>query len=450
MTAAAAGRRRAHVVGAGLAGLSAAVRLAASGWAVSLYESGRHAGGRCRSYFDAELGCRIDNGNHLLLSGNHAALAYVREIGAEDTFEAAEAAFPFLDVATGERWALRPNGGALPWWILDRARRVPATAPGDYLKGLRLALASPADTVAGRLDPASAIYRRLWEPLAVAALNTAADEGAAILLWRVVRETLGRGAAACRPMLPRQGLSESLVDPALRFLEGRGASIRFGARLREIAFDDGTSSVGALSFDGETVPVAADDAVILAMPAAVAPRLVPDLPAPTEFRAIVNAHYRTDAAPPGAPPFIGLVGGNAEWVFRKPGILSVTVSAAERFVDRPAEELVPLLWRDVAVAYGVGQPDAPPPPWRIVKEKRATFAATPAQLRLRPGARTAWRNLILAGDWTDTGLPATIEGAIRSGHVAAATAQTTVASGMPTKDLSRRLSPRMVATNTHS
>jgi squalene-associated FAD-dependent desaturase len=450
MTAtAAAAARRAHVVGAGLAGLSAAVRLAARGWAVSLYESGRHAGGRCRSYFDAELGCRIDNGNHLLLSGNHAALAYVREIGAEDTFEPAAAAFPFFDLATGERWTLRPNGGALPWWILDRARRIPATGPGDYLKGLRLALAPPADTVAGRLDPTSMIYRRLWEPLAVAALNTAADEGAAVLLWRVVRETLGRGAGACRPMLPREGLSESLVDPALRFLEGQGASIRFGARLREIAFD-GTSSVRSLSFEGETVPVAADDAVILAVPAAVAPRLVPDLSAPTEFRAIVNAHYRTDAAPPGAPPFIGLVGGNAEWVFRKPGILSVTVSAAERFVDRTAEELAPLLWHDVAVAYGVGQPDAPPPPWRIVKEKRATFAATPAQLFLRPGARTAWRNLILAGDWTDTGLPATIEGAIRSGHVAAATAELTVVSGIPTKDLSRRPSPRMVATNPHS
>jgi hypothetical protein len=176
---------------------------------------------------------------------------------------------------------------------------------------------------------------------------------------------------------------------------------------------------------------------------------VPDLRAPDEFRAIVNAHYRTDAALSGTPHFVGLVGGNAEWVFRKPGILSVTVSAAERFVDRPAEELAPLLWRDVAAAYGVGPVDAPPP-WRIVKEKRATFAATPAQLRLRPGARTIWRNLILAGDWTDTGLPATIEGAIRSGHVAAATAEMTAISDVPTKDLSRQPSPRMVATNTHS
>jgi uncharacterized protein with NAD-binding domain and iron-sulfur cluster len=98
-------------------------------------------------------------------------------------------------------------------------------------------------------------------------------------------------------------------------------------------------------------------------------------------------------------------------------VLSVTVSAAERLVDLPAETLAPRLWRDAARAYDL--PEAPMPPARIVKEKRATFAATPAQLRRRPPAHGRWRNLFLAGDWVATGLPATIEGAIRSGHAAA-------------------------------
>ena len=96
----------------------------------------------------------------------------------------------------------------------------------------------------------------------------------------------------------------------------------------------------------------------------------------------------------------------------------MTVSAADRLVDEPAESLAALLWRDVARAYELG--NQPLPPWRIVKEKRATFAATPAELRRRPQAHTQWRNLFLAGDWTATGLPATIEGAIRSGETAAA------------------------------
>src|SRR6185295_10757436 len=98
---------RVHVIGAGLAGLAAAVDLAAHGFPVVLYESGTHAGGRCRSFYDAELGARIDNGNHLLLSGNTAALAYIRQIGALDTFEQTEeAAIPFVDLASGDRWSV--------------------------------------------------------------------------------------------------------------------------------------------------------------------------------------------------------------------------------------------------------------------------------------------------------------------------------------------------------
>jgi hydroxysqualene dehydroxylase len=149
----------------------------------------------------------------------------------------------------------------------------------------------------------------------------------------------------------------------------------------------------------------------------VAARPVQDLIVPDEFRAIVNAHYRFPA-PEGAPLFVGLIGGTAEWVFRKPDVLSVTISAADRLVDLPADALALRLWPEVRRAYDLAERDLPP--WQIVKEKRATFAATPAQQRRRPEAATGWPNLMLAGDFTATGLPATIEGAIRSGDRAAA------------------------------
>src|SRR5712672_3267019 len=123
-----------HVVGAGLAGLAAAVRLTAEGRAVFLHEAARYAGGRCRSYFDAELGCRIDNGNHLLLAGNEAALRYLERSDALDTLQGPrDAIFPFIDAVTGRRWVLRPNPGVLPWWILSAKRRVPETRAADYL-----------------------------------------------------------------------------------------------------------------------------------------------------------------------------------------------------------------------------------------------------------------------------------------------------------------------------
>ena len=406
---------RVHVIGAGLAGLAAAAALADKGWQVVLYESAEHAGGRCRSYLDAELGVRVDNGNHLLLSGNQSALAYLRLIDGRGTFEEPrEAAFPFVDLATGARWTLRPNGGTLPWWVLAPWRRVPGTALRDYLAARRLRDAGAEATVADCLDQNAVLYRRLWQPVAVAALNTAAEDGSARLFWQVLSETLGRGAAACQPLLPREGLSESLVDPALAMLRAKGAEIRYGARLRALHFMH--RRVFELDFDSGLVDIGADS-VVLAVPGAVAARLVPELAAPDDHAPIVNAHYRV-AAPAGAPAFIGVVGGTAEWVFAKRDVVSVTVSAADHLVDRPAGELSDLLWRDVAAALGFPAQPAPPPS-RIVKERRATFRATPAQLKKRPATQTRWNNLLLAGDYVDTGLPATIEGAIRSGLAAA-------------------------------
>ncbi|MBV8120852.1 MAG: FAD-dependent oxidoreductase [Alphaproteobacteria bacterium] len=404
-----------HVVGAGLAGLAAAVALAAAGREVRLYEASSHAGGRCRSYIDAELGCRIDNGNHLLLSGNRRAFTYLELIGARDTVEGpADAVFAFFDAKTGRRWLVRPNLGRVPWWILSRRRRVPDTRAADYLEALALWRAHPGARVSEVLDKTRPLFARLWQPLAVAALNSGVEEASARLLWRILSETLGRGGAACRPLVPRQGLSETFVDPALDVLRRRGARMQFGVRLRALEFAGDRLSV--LRFDSGPVELAADDRVILATPAAVAARLVPGLTVPELYSPIVNAHFRC-AAPPTTPAFVGVIGGTAEWIFRKPGVLSVTVSAAGRMVDRAASDLGQFLWRDVAAAYGIRSITAPPA--RIVKERRATFLASPDQLSRRPAATTRWGNLMLAGDYTDTGLPATIEGAIGSGFTAA-------------------------------
>lgn len=408
--------RRVRVIGAGLAGLAASLRLAENGVAVILHEAAPQAGGRCRSYLDATLGCRIDNGNHLLIAGNHAAMDYLRRIGAADTLTGPEAAaYAFLDLASGERWTLMLNSGRLPWWLFRPAHRVAGTRARDYLSGLPLRRARPNDVVTDCLDRSTLIFRRLWRPLAVAGLNTEAEQGSAVLLARLLRESFGAGGAACRPLVPREGLSESLVDPALLRLRALGVELRFGSRLRAIEFAG--ERAAALAFEEGSERLTAEEAVILAVPAPVAGRLVPDLVVPDEFRAIVNAHYRVPA-PEGAPLFVGLIGGTAEWVFRKPQVLSVTISAADRLIDMPAEDLAARLWPEMRRAYDLVERDLPP--WQIVKEKRATFAATPAQQHRRPEAATRWPNLMLAGDFTATGLPATIEGAIRSGDRAAA------------------------------
>ena len=402
-----------HVVGAGLAGLAAAVRL--SGRArVMVHEAAGHAGGRCRSYFDATLGMDIDNGNHLVLSGNSATMAYLDRIGsAAELTGPARSEFAFADLATGERWTLALNDGALPWWVLSPSRRVPHTKSADYLAIARLLAAGPAATVAELLDTGGPLYAKLWRPFLLAALNTDPAEASARLARTIVVETLARGGRACRPRVAANGLSRAFVDPAIDYLENHGAVIFFGHRLR--ALDFAGDRVAALDFGDDKVTLAAADALLLAVPGQIASTLVPDLPSPSVFNAIVNAHFRI-APPPGFPPILGVIGADVEWLFAFPDRLSVTISSANRFLDVPRDVLAAELWREIAAVTGLA---AALPPWQIVKERRATFAALPEENSKRPPARTQWRNLLLAGDWIANGLPATIEGAIRSGNTAA-------------------------------
>ena len=407
------------MIGAGLAGLAAALRLAEAGRRVVVHEAARHAGGRCRSYFDQQLGCRIDNGNHLLLSGNRSAGDYLRRLGAEDRLIGAPVPlFPFVDLATGARWTVRPNRGRLPWWLLVPGRRVPDTRLADYLRARRLARASAEATVSDCLDDGGELWRRFWDPLTRAILNTAPATASARLLWATVVESFAIGGAGCRPLVAREGLSEAFVDPALARLAGAGAEVRFGQRVRVL--EAAGSRIAKLRFDRDDLALAADEAVVLAVPAWQAADLLPELAPPTAAHAIVNGHFRLEVAPalPEGAVLLGLLGGTAEWLFIRGPVVSLTVSAADRLADEPAPEIARRLWRDVARALGL--PADPPPPWRIVKEKRATLAQTPEADRRRPGTRTRWPNLVLAGDWTATGLPATIEGAIRSGDRAAA------------------------------
>jgi squalene-associated FAD-dependent desaturase len=403
-----------HVIGAGISGLSAAVRLANAGYRVQLHEATQQAGGRCRSYFDAATNLTIDNGNHLLLSGNRHAIAYARSIGTEAGLVGpASAQFPFVDLNSGERWQLDLGDGRLPLWVFDGKRRVPDTAVSDYLVLSPLIWASPQKRVGDTISCAGTLYDRLVQPLLLAALNVDPPEGSAGLAGAIVRETLLAGGHACRPLIAREGLSAVLVEPAIALLQDKGSTVRFGHELRGL--DIAGDRVGGLKFGDDAVALGPDDAVVMAVPPRPAASLLPGLKTPGKFRAIVNAHFRFDP-PAGQPPILGVVGGLVEWLFAFPGRLSVTISNADRLVDRPREELAQAIWADIRKAAGV---EGELPPWQIVRERRATFEATPEQNALRPGAITPYKNLFLAGDWTDTGLPATIEGSVRSGDRAA-------------------------------
>ena len=403
-----------HIIGAGISGLSAAVRLANANYRVHLHEATQQAGGRRRSYFDAATNLTIDNGNHLLLSGNRAAVEYARSIGTEAGLVGPKRAqFPFVDLTTGQRWQLDLGESRLPLWLFDEARRVPDTGVLDYLALMPLIWAAQSKLVGDAIPCEGTLYQRLVQPLLLAALNVDPPEGSAGLAGAVVRETLLAGGQACRPLVARDGLSAVLVEPAIKLLQDKGASISFGHELREFAMS--ADCLGELKFGGDSVAIQRGDAVVLAVPPRPAAALLPGLKTPVKYRAIVNAHFRFDP-PAGQPALLGVVGGLVEWLFAFPQRLSVTISNADRLVDMPREELAQAIWRDICQASGI---EGELPPWQIVRERRATFEATPEQNALRPGPVTAYKNLFLAGDWTDTGLPATIEGSVRSGDRAA-------------------------------
>ena len=421
-----------HVVGAGIAGLSAAVRLAEAGEKTVVHEAAAAAGGRCRSFFDPAVGAVIDNGNHLLLSGNRAALDFLSRIGSLDCLWGPETAvFDFADLGSGERWRLRPNSGRAPWWLFDRSRRAPGTELKEYFAPLPILWSPASATVASAMSCRGPLYRRLWRPLLLAGLNTEPTEGSAALAGALLRKTLGAGGRACRPLLAMQGLSPTFIDPAIAFVEARGGAVRLNDRLRGIQFCEDRAA--ALDFESGAVPLGSGDGVVIAVPPWAAQALLPDIATPQDFRAIVNAHFRV-APPKDHPPILGVVGGLTQWLFAYPERLSVTISAADSLIDRPREKLAAEIWREAAELAGL---PATLPPWRIVKEKRATFAATPEQDARRPGRQTRWSNVWLAGDWTGTGLPATIEGAAQSGHEAAYCA---IAARQPAK-ASARIAP---------
>ena len=406
-----------HVIGAGIAGLAAATSLAVAGVRTFVHEAASAAGGRCRSYFDPALGAEVDNGNHMLLSGNQTALGYLERIGSLGRLAGSAAPeFDFADLATGARWRLRPNRGRTPWWLLDPNRRAPGTSLTDHLAPLALLWRAADATVGGAMDCDGPLYERLWRPLLLAGLNTEPRESSARLASALLRGTLGRGGRACRPLVAAKGLSSTFIDPAVDFLHRRGCSVALGRRLRGLSFVGDRAT--ELEFDSERIALGRDDAVIVATPPWVAHELVPDIDAPDQFNGIVNAHFRV-APPPGQPRILGVIGGLTQWLFAYPDRLSTTISDAGALLDWTREDLAERIWRETAELTGL-----PPtlPPFRIVKERRATFAATPTQDAKRPGVATRWRNLFLAGDWIQTGLPATIEGAAQSGDEAAARA----------------------------
>jgi len=418
------------IVGGGLSGLAAAVDLVAAGVPVLLLEQRPAAGGRACSFTDPTTGDTVDNGQHLLIAGYARTFAYLDRIGARHL--TATQPRPILPFHHPDRGFVEFSLPALPaplhllWGItttslLSLPDRLRLLWAGGALRRFKTA---SGDTITRWLEErhqSTEARRCFWEPLAVAMMNERMDRAPASLFLRTIRTAFLDHWSSSALVFPRAGLSVVFVDPACAFIERHGGMVRCAADVVSLQTDGGAVRSVTLK-GGEHISCGA---VILAVPPARTADLWPsDIPLPGNIDVMA-----TSAASPIVSihlwfehPFmdrdvLGLIGRRVHWIFRRERHLSATISAAYSLVGLSNEELVNITLEDLRTVFGgaVGLPVHAV----VLREKRATFSATPENEGRRPGPVTAAENLLLAGDWTDTGLPATIEGAIQSGQTCA-------------------------------
>jgi hydroxysqualene dehydroxylase len=435
------------VVGAGFAGLSAACALADRGATVVVLEARPTLGGRATAFTDPQTGERVDNGQHVLLGCYHETFEFLRRIGADGNVRAQrDLAVDVIDRdGTWSRLSCPPLpsplhlvGGIMEWEALswrDRfsvlGLRTPLANARAQLRGSNRRLAaSPGETVRQwlvRNGQTPRLVEMLWEPLAIAALNQPIDQAAALPFTRVLAQMFGPNPEDAGIALPIRPLDEMYALPAKDFLEAHGSTVRTQAPARIVVADDRVQHVVCRD-EVLRAPI-----VVCAAPWFALGEIFPDRPAP--LAPVLDAAARTAASPIVTVnlwfdrvvldvPFVGLPGRTMQWVFEKrhafgeqASHLSLISSGAESIVSRTNDELIDLAVSEITAAL----PRARAATLRravVVREKKSTFSLAPGQ-PIRPDTRTMVHGLVLAGDWIDTGLPATIESACVSGHRAA-------------------------------
>jgi hydroxysqualene dehydroxylase len=418
------------VIGGGLSGLAAAVELSEAGIQTKLLEQRPVLGGRARSYVDATTGDEIDNGQHLLIAGYQLTLGFLEQIGTAHLVDIQKTAvLPFHHPERGFvelKLPSLPPPAHLGWGIL----RTPLLSLAGRLSLLRAGLALMGGKKVGESDltitqwldcqrqPAE-VRRSFWDPLTLAIMNEDADRASAQLFLDALRHAFLGHSHNAALAFPRAGLSSLFAHPARIFIERHGGAVQCSADARRISISNGRASEVILK-NGDVLPCSA---VVMAVPARHAIQLLPPGSAPSldvisqaAYSPIIGIHLWMNHAFMHQD-VLGLIGRRIQWVFRRDKHLALVISAARKFVELNDYELTNLAIEDLRAVFGNSVKS--PEHVVVIREKRATFSGTPENVRNRPGSATGVPNLFLAGDWTNTGLPATIEGAILSGRRAA-------------------------------
>ncbi|HZK76749.1 MAG TPA: hydroxysqualene dehydroxylase HpnE [Candidatus Kapabacteria bacterium] len=414
------------IIGAGVSGLAAAVALSQSGCRnLTLFEARREAGGRTRSYHDPTTGDTLDNGQHLMMGCYHSTLSYVRAIGSEHLLQRAPLWIHFHEASRNVPAILRlsPNSNLLAG--LWRSRFL---TPREKFAATRLGLsidASSAKNCEGitcaalfrKLHQPAGLIKKLWAPIVLATINAPVEQASAVLFINVLREAFLSGHQASDLLLPKSGLSDLLIDPALRMLEKNGTTVRLSTPARAIEKKD-----SALRIATNDSMEDFDAAIYCGQSSDPLPQEIRSSIPEFEYSPIVNAYFWLDR-PLLRGPIHEFLGTTLQWAFPWPSNfaaerLALTVSAGNTLAERTNEEIRHILWTDLCTTIPEAR-EARLMHHQIIREKRATPLFTPTVQQSRPLASTNVPRLFIGGDLVQNGLPATIEGAVRNGFAAA-------------------------------
>ena len=429
------------VLGGGVAGIAAAVMLAQEGARPLLIESRPALGGRVRSFYHTQTGDEIDNGQHLLMGCYHRTLHLLSVLGSRHLLSLQ----PSLSVEFRNQDASRmslsaPSGIPSPLNVLLAMLRFSPLTFSERIGLTRVGLNAkyrtplPNETVEAyliRLGQSETTRRLLWDPIVLATLNTSPSEASARLFVQVMRlGFLGSGDDS-KLAIPRAGLSQLFGNPATQYIAQAGGAVRTG------------SPVISVQKDGEEFCVlmrnGSEYRTHLLLTAlhwrgfqGICAPLLPDLEAVNvgiAHNPIISVYLWFDQGLETIPEFAAMNGSTVEWVFNRrtiiaernaeyPGLLCCVISAAQTAAKLEHRALIRIVEQELRNAFPeIGSAQLLTA--QVINEKHATFAATPATETLRPKANGHLPGLFIAGDWTATDLPGTIEGAVQSGEAAA-------------------------------